>query len=62
MRKVIRDKTGKVALMVSMEAIESFARLDSLQRLRWLDEMRSFLSKALSPETKRIVEKMRQLE
>ena len=49
-----RKQTKKVGLIVSQEAIEDFARLTSTDRLRWLDEMRAFLVKTLSPEAKRM--------
>lgn len=54
-----RARKQKWTLCVSEEALENFQRSSTAQRLRWLDEMRAFLSEALPPETKRIIEELR---
>lgn len=54
-----RTRTRKRGLMVSDEAIEDFLVLSTAQRLKWLDEMRNFLSKTLPQDTKRIQDEMR---
>ena len=55
-----RERKRRRNLWVSEEAIEDFQRLTSAQRLRWLDEMRVFLSKTLDPQTKRVFDEIRQ--
>ena len=47
-----KKKTNSVKLVVTQEAIDDFRKLSVSQRLNWLDEMRTFLSKTLPPETK----------
>ena len=54
MRKVQRRK-----LMVSEDAILDFAASSVGDRLKWLDEMRDFLSKTLPPRTKKIYDELR---
>ena len=44
-------KERKNRLVVTQEAIADFSLLSYAQRLRWLDEMRSFLGKVRSPST-----------
>jgi len=46
-------KTKKLPLIVSLEAIDDFRRLNSAYRLKWLDEMRTFLSKILPATVKK---------
>ena len=40
------------ALIVTQEAIRDFERLNTSDRLKWLDEMRTFLSQTLPEKTK----------
>ncbi|MBI2166777.1 MAG: hypothetical protein HYU34_00880 [Candidatus Omnitrophica bacterium] len=54
-----RRKRKSVGLIVTQEAIQEFSRLSTRRRLQWLDEMRSFLSRALPPRTKQIYESFR---
>ena len=44
---------NKHDLMVTQEAIEDFLKLSISERLRWLDEMRAFLSRTLPSSIKR---------
>ncbi len=46
-------KERKNRLVVTREAIADFSLLSCAQRLRWLDEMRSFLGKVRDPSAKR---------
>jgi len=55
-----RRKGFPVRLLVSQEAIQDFARLSVSQRLKCLDEMRSFLSHTLPPKTKERFEVLRE--
>jgi len=48
------DKRKKSRLRVTPEAIRDFSRLTTEQRLRWLDEMRAFLSYILPAKTKKL--------
>ena len=45
--------------LVSRETMQNFLRLDTSQRLKWLDEARAFFFAAVPEKTKRIAEKMR---
>ena len=45
--------------MVSEDAILDFAASSVGDRLKWLDEMRDFLSKTLPPRTKKIYDELR---
>lgn len=45
----MKAEARKDQLAVTREAIEDFSLLSYAQRLRWLDEMRSFLGKVRSP-------------
>ena len=47
------------SLTVSQEAIEDFRKSSVSQRLKWLDEMRAFLSKVLSADAKRRLDTFR---
>ena len=49
----------KKELFVSKEAIEDFWKLNSTERLGWLDEMRDFLSKAIPTKTQKAAEVLR---
>ena len=52
-------KTRKSKLVVSEGAVFEFMALRTGDRLRWLDEMRAFLSKTLPPKTKKIYDQFR---
>ena len=54
-----RQKRKSVGLIVTKEAIREFSHLSTRHRLQWLDETRSFLSRALPPRTKQIYESLR---
>lgn len=54
-----RNIGRKGILWVSEEAISNFDKVSISDRLRWLDEMRAFLSKAMDKKTKRIYELLR---
>ena len=52
-------KRRKKSLIVSEEALEDFLILSTTERLRGLDEMRTFLSKTLSRRAKQALERFR---
>lgn len=54
MKKIRRAK-----LVVSKEAIFDFISSSIENRLRWLDESRTFLSKTLPPQTKKRYDEFR---
>ena len=55
MKKTLKSSRANGGKMnVTLEAIEDFRRLTTTQRLRWLDEMRDFLSKTLPSHTQKI--------
>ena len=52
-------KTRNWKLVVTKEAIFDFASSSIENRLRWLDDMRAFLSKTLPLRTKKIYDEFR---
>lgn len=49
----MKNRKKSIPLIVSQEAIKDFGALNAAQRLEWLDEMRSFLSRSLSAKAQR---------
>lgn len=60
-KSIVRKRNkNKNRMIVSKEALQDFSYSSIPQRLRWLDEMRGFLSKTLTPRTKKILEAFRE--
>ncbi len=54
-----RPRTRGVAHHPSLEAMLRFRRLSAEEKLRWLEEMRLFLTRFLPPERRAIMERFR---
>ncbi|MBI3313190.1 MAG: hypothetical protein HYZ83_03025 [Candidatus Omnitrophica bacterium] len=58
-KKKFRHSISKESLIVTEDAIRDFAKLNTSERLQWLDEMRRFLSQTMPAKTKKIYEDLR---
>ena len=53
---------GGFNFYVDKHAVERFRKLSCTQKLRWLEEVHKFLSSALPPESRRIMDALRKGE
>jgi hypothetical protein len=57
-----RAEPGGFGYWVSDEQLAKYARLTAIERLRWLDDARRFVLRALTPEARECQERLRRGE